>query len=365
VPSKHSQDLIQVQCGLSQIQVGHHQPFELLLGINNPGRKYLMAIDNKGYLTVGMDLGGTKLATAVVDSQGNILVTDYRLIDASKDPDRVIHQILESYIFCVEQAGKKPSAVGLGVAGQIDKTQGIVHSSPNLPGWNDVSLKACLEAVLKIPVIIDNDVRMITRGEWQHGAGKGLNDLVCLFIGTGIGGGVVSGGHLLEGCDNTASELGHLTIVAGGRKCHCPNEGCLEAYAGGWAIAERAQDAARANPQAARTLVSLAGSLNKITSITVSEAYKKGDPLSQRLIKDTLKYLSSGVVSIVNAFNPCLIVMGGSVIGGFPNLISSVEQRVRAQALPTPARSIHITAGELGHQAGVIGAAVHARSLIE
>ena len=193
---------------------------------------------------------------------------------------------------------------------------------------------------------------------------QGIHDLVCLFVGTGIGGGVVSNGRLIEGCQNTAGELGHITVVAAGRKCHCPNEGCMEAYAGGWAIAERAQDAVRANPSAGQTLLSLAGEIPLISSITVSQAYHNGDPLAQRLIKDTAKYLAAGLVSIVNAFNPCLIILGGSVIQGLPDLILR-RTRVRAQALQTPVENLHIVTAALGNKAGVIGAAALARSLVK
>ena len=168
----------------------------------------------------------------------------------------------------------------------------------------------------------------------------------------------------MEGCTNTAGEIGHLTIVAGGRKCRCPNEGCLEAYAGGWAIAERAQDAVRANPSGGQTLLSLAGDISQISSITVCQAYKNGDPLSQRLIKDTIRYLSAGLVSIVNAFNPCLIILGGSVILGLPEIVPLIENRVRERALSTPSGNLRISTGSLGNKAGVIGAAAMAREMI-
>lgn len=261
-------------------------------------------------LTLGIDIGGTKIDTALVDASGNIVSTYYRLVDHSKDPDKTIADVIDSVTVCLRESGKIASAVGIGVAGQIDKTNGIVRSSPNLPDWQNVPLRGKLEEALGIPVIVNNDVRVITWGEWQHGAGQGVNDLVCLFVGTGIGGGIVSDGRLLEGCQNTAGELGHITIIAGGRKCHCPNEGCLEAYAGGWAIAERAQDAVKANPSAGSTLVKLAGDITNISSITVAMAYHDGDPLALRLVKDTARYLAAGIVSIVNAFNPCLIILG-------------------------------------------------------
>ena len=220
----------------------------------------------KELITLGVDIGGTKIETALVDSSGAILASHYRLIDPSGSPARTISDIVDSAQICFEKTGKKASAIGVGVAGQIDKTNGIVRRSPNLPDWRDVELGAELQARLGIPVSINNDVRVITWGEWQHGAGRGVTDLVCLFVGTGVGGGVVSGNRLLEGYTNTAGELGHLTIVAGGRQCHCPNRGCLEAYCGGWAIAERAREAVKASPLKGKMLQELAGMFKEITS---------------------------------------------------------------------------------------------------
>ena len=148
-----------------------------------------MISPNNQFFTLGVDLGGTKVDTALVDASGNILTTYYRLLDKSKKPDKVITAIVDSVNICCNQAGYKPAALGLGVAGQIDKAAGLVRDSPNLPDWHDVPLRAKLEEALGIPVIINNDVRVITWGEWQHGAGKGLKDMVCVFVGTGIGGG--------------------------------------------------------------------------------------------------------------------------------------------------------------------------------
>jgi glucokinase len=315
-------------------------------------------------LTLGVDLGGTKIDTALVDCGGNILANHYRLVSPDKDPDRTAEGIIESARLCLAEAGKKAAAMGVGVAGQIDKKQGIVRDSPNLPGWKDVLLGAKLAEALQVPVFMNNDVRLITWGEWQYGAGKGSDDLVCLIVGTGIGGGVVSRGCLIEGSRNTAGELGHITVVAAGRKCHCPNEGCLEAYAGGWAIAERTRDAVRANPQAGQTLVELAGSIDNISAITLSQAYREGDMLAQRMVKDTGKYLAAGVVSIVNAFNPALVILGGSVILGLPDLAAAVEKRVRSLALPTALEGLRISLPGLGNKAGVIGAAAYAASML-
>jgi glucokinase len=324
-----------------------------------------MAANNGDLFTLGVDVGGTKIYTALVDSEGNMVNSHYRLLDATKEPEKAIEDIIDSIKICLDKSGKKAAALGLGVAGQIDKVNGVVRRSPNLPSWHNVPLGAKLSQALAIPVIVNNDVRVITWGEWRHGAGKGFDDLVCLFVGTGVGGGIVSHGHLLEGCRNTAGEFGHITVVAGGRKCTCPNEGCLEAYTGGWAIAERARDAVLANPQAGQEMLALAGDIAAISSVTVTQAYKRGDALAQRLVKDTVKYLAAGIVSIVNALNPCLIILGGGVIEGLPDFVPMAEKRVRSQALQTPLEDLRISRAALGSEAGVIGAAALARSIVE
>ena len=318
---------------------------------------------NRQKYTLGVDIGGTKIETALVDASGVIVASHYRLIDPAKDPANTIQNILDSVRICYRESGKSAVAIGVGVAGQIDKINGVVRSSPNLPDWENVPLGAALQSGLRIPVIINNDVRMITWGEWQHGAGQGVNDLVCLFVGTGVGGGVVSGGRLLEGQTNTAGELGHMTVIAGGRQCHCANRGCLEAYCGGWAIAQRAQDAVQANVTAGKILINLARKLENISAITLSQSYAQGDPLARKLVLSTARYLAAGLVSIVNAFNPQLIILGGSVIQGIPDLTVLAEKSVRSLALPTPLKDLRITIAALGNQAGVIGAAAVARQL--
>jgi glucokinase len=175
---------------------------------------------------------------------------------------------------------------------------------------------------------------------------------------------VISGGQLLEGCNNTAGELGHTTLIAEGRRCHCPNLGCLEAYAGGWAIAERAREAVTTNPEEGEKLTTLAGGVENITAATVSQAYQGGDPLSGRLVEETGQYLAAGLVGIVNAFNPCLLVLGGGVIEGLPELIQIVEDVVRKRALRPSAEKLKIVKPGLGVRAGVIGAAALARRKI-
>lgn len=315
-----------------------------------------------GPLTLGVDLGGTKVNVALVDVSGRLLSVYKSPIHPEKEPNRVIADILAGIDECLSKANQEAKALGIGIAAQVD-LEGVVHGSPNL-GWRNVPLKKKMEEKLEMPVIVTNDVRATTWGEWRYGSGRGINDLVVLFVGTGIGGGVISGGNLLGGCTNTGGELGHVTIVYDGRQCHCPNRGCLEAYAGGWAIAERAQEAVNNEPKAGRHLKSLAGSVEKITAATVNRAYRQGDLLARRLVEETGRYLGAGVVSIVNAFNPCRLVLGGGVIEGIPELVQMVEEFTRKRALEAAVEELEIVKAALGGDAGVIGAAALAHNMI-
>jgi glucokinase len=322
-----------------------------------------MKNETKRLLTLGVDIGGTKVETALVDSNGKILSSHRHSTHPEKGADRIIDDVVICVNQCLSKRKEKANALGVGIAGQVNHS-GVVRSSPNLD-WQDFPLKPKLEEKLKLPVFVTNDVRAATWGEWQFGAGRGVNDLVVLFVGTGIGGSVVSGGQILEGCSNTAGELGHMTIIMDGRDCHCPNKGCLEAYAGGWAIAERAQEAVQNNPEAGENLVSLAGSIEKITATHVTQAYHEGDLLAFQLARETAQYISQGLVGIINAFNPCLLVLGGGVVEGLPELIKTVENSVKKRALESAVENLKVVKAVLGNKAGIVGAAALARFQIE
>jgi glucokinase len=313
--------------------------------------------------TLGVDLGGTKIKLAVVDADGTVVASHKHPTGA----DRPAEMVVEDIVACVKDklgaVATKAEALGIGVAGQVDTETGIVHTSPNL-GWEDIPLQQKLEDALGIPVTITNDVRAVLWGEWKHGAGQGIDDLVVVFVGTGIGGSVLSGGQVLIGDQGSAGELGHTTLIAGGRPCHCPNRGCLEAYAGGWAIAERAQEAVRVDETAGQRFIDLAGSIDAITAETLDKAYEQGDALAKQLVEETGFYLGAGLTGIVNALNPRRLVLGGGVIEGVPVLVELVDAVIQQYAMEVARQHLSVVRSALGGDAGVIGAATLAR-LIE
>ena len=310
-------------------------------------------------VTVGIDLGGTKVATALVEANGNVVTTGRATTGIAADPQATVATITASVKeICASVAEVQVIGVGVGAAGQIDPATGKVRASPNLPGWNNVPLRAELQQALRQPVVVVNDVQAAAWGEWRYGAGQGVTDMVCLFVGTGIGGGVIAAGNLLAGCGGSAGELGHTVIERKGPECRCGNRGHLEAMAGGWAIARRASEAVAADPEAGATLMALAeGNEDELTAAHVSQAAHQGDALAQRLVTETGDALSVGIASLVNAFNPCLVVLGGGVVEGLPELVEMAQEMVPHYALAAAVEPLRITKAALGEHAGVVGAA--------
>ncbi len=310
-----------------------------------------------GAWAMGVDLGGTKTLVAQVFADGKLGRTIQLPTETQKGPAGVQAQICAMASELVEGYGRPPVALGLGVAGQVAKDSGVVRFAPNL-GWHDVPIQSKLAEALSLPVAVTNDVRAIAWGEWVYGAGGGCDDLVCVFVGTGVGGGIVSGGQMLSGPGNSAGEIGHLVVNPDGPPCTCGSRGCLEAVAGGWGIARAAQAAVAADASAGRVLMEFVGGVAaRISAETVIAAFTQGDPLAQCLLSNVVEALSAGVTSLVNILNPSRIILGGGVIDGFPTIIEWVTANVTRRALPTAVESLEIVRGELGSRAGVIGAA--------
>jgi glucokinase len=315
-----------------------------------------------GALTIGVDLGGTKVEAGLVDRRGKVLGGGRRPTGAERGPDGILADLVACLTEdCLAAAERPVLGVGVGVAGQVDPATGSVLQAPNLE-WRDFPLRARLEEAIDLPVSVINDVQAATYGEWTCGAGRGARDLVCLFVGTGIGGGVVSHGSLVRGCGGTAGELGHITLDWHGPNCTCGNRGCLEAFAAGWAISRRAREAVEEQPDEGRTLIALADEAGgHLTAEVVAHAARDGDPLAAGLMRETGEALGVGVASIANAFNPCVVILGGGVIEGMPELVGMAEAEARRRALEAALHRLEVVRAGLGRHAGTVGAAMWAR----
>lgn len=307
---------------------------------------------------IGVDLGGTKIEVGIVDHQGQLLKSSRLATESAQGPQKIQAKLLKA-IKEIIQSNKEPIAgIGVGIAGQVDGQTGVVHFAPNLPDWYEIPLQTTLFEEIKLPVKVMNDVRAITMGEWLFGAGQKASDLVCVFVGTGIGGGVVSGGRLLTGGSNSFAEVGHMAIDVNGPTCGCGNRGCWEAIAGGWGIAKQAQLLAKQDSFASKKLLELCeGKLLNISAKTVVEAYHLKDPLAISLMEAVQNALIIGCANLVNLYNPTHFIIGGGVIDGAPGLIEGIKQGVKEKALSAPCRSLSILPARLGKQVGVVGAA--------
>jgi glucokinase len=307
--------------------------------------------------SIGIDLGGTKLEAAYVDELGRVRQRVRKPTNVKGGPAAIIEDVIGCMWALRENAEIPPVGVGVGVAGQVDKESGRVRFAPNLD-WRDIPLQEELQKSIGLPVIVTNDVRAATWGEWLYGAGRGCDDILCMFVGTGIGGGVVSGGHMLAGCNNTAGEVGHITVDLNGPPCSCGNRGCLEALAGGWAISRIAREMIEADSEGGMLMLEMAGGrLDEINVQTVARAVRGGDPLARQLMDGVVEALVAGASTLVNAFNPCRLILGGGVITGVPELIGRIDKGLRELALSAACSSLLVIPAGLKTDAGVIGAA--------
>lgn len=336
--------------------IGDRRKTEGTAGVHVGARKEIRMAQTSAW-AIGVDLGGTKIIAASVTAEG---VLEQRILlktDVKGGSAATTSDIITAAKELRKYYDTPPVGIGVGVAGQIDEQRGIVRFAPNL-GWRDVPFGPALIAALDLPALIMNDVRAATWGEWLHGAGRGCDDLVCLFAGTGIGGGVVSGGRMITGCTNTAGEIGHITVDLHGPPCTCRNTGCLEAVAGGWAIARRAQEAITRDPSGGAFMLKKAeGVLAAVTAEIVGQAARAGDFLARRIMDDASRALAAGAVSLVNAFNPCRLIVGGGVIEGMPELVDRIREGVSKSALLTAISRLEVLPAHLHNDAGVIGMA--------
>lgn len=312
-------------------------------------------------MTLGIDLGGTKLYIALVDENGR--VCRHELIKTSKEgPNTVLSDIIVSAKKLLAY-GDRLLAVGVGMAGQIQKDTGGVLFAPNL-GWIDFPLGDELRKAFGVNVVVTNDVRAAAFGEWRFGAGKGYSDVLCLFFGTGIGSGVISDGRLLVGNDNAFGEVGHMTIDLHGSKCTCGNVGCFETVAGGWGIARKAKDILLANSMDGKGLLELAsGNIDNISAALVFEAAAKSVPAALQVINEAKAAMIAGVASLANIYNPATIILGGGIIHGHPELVQLIREGVAQRALKAVVKHLKVIKADLGGDAGVIGAAALAREI--
>jgi glucokinase len=294
--------------------------------------------DGRVRSVLGLDIGGTKIAAAVVDADGGV----HGFVTAPSDADSSVgvERLFELGRRALAESGLEVDAVGIGCGGPLDSERGVLVAPLHLPGWRDVPITDLAAAAFGRPAVLDNDATAAAAGEHRHGAGRGTRTMVYLTISTGVGGGVVVDGRLHRGPRGNAGELGHVTVDWHGRRCRgCGRRGCLEAYCSGTSIAERGVEA---------------GLEAGVTAADVAEAARAGDEIASRVWDETCEALACGITSIANLFEPELVVLGGGVTRTGEQLLGPVREQVAAQVIGPP---FSIVAAASGDAVGVVGAA--------
>jgi glucokinase len=311
---------------------------------------------------LGVDLGGTNSVVGAIPDDGGEDV-GLRLEDTptAAGADAVVNTIVSMIEGVIEEAitlkGAKREdfvGVGIGAPGPLDRKNGVVIVAPNL-GWRDFPLRDAVADRVEIPATLDNDANCATLGEWWRGAAQGTRNVVGLTIGTGIGGGIVLDGQLYHGASDVAGEIGHTTIDSTGRYCRCGNYGCLEAYASGPAIALRAREALeRDEASVLHRMVN--ENLSTLTAATVYDAANNGDALALEVVRDTAKFLGTGVANLLNLLNPDVVVITGGVTRAGDRLFEPLRAEVKRRAFRPAVQACRIVPGKLAGTAGMVGA---------
>lgn len=317
----------------------------------------------RGYI-IGVDLGASHISILISDFGARVLDDVEIPADVSCGPQVCLGLIDAEVRSILKKNGLSFSqvlAVGVGVPGPIVAEAGMVSAPPIMPGWHNYPIRSHLEKLWSCPVSVNNDAELGALGEWAYGAGRGERHLAYIKVGSGVGAGLLLDGRIYTGATGCAGEIGHITILNDGPQCSCGNFGCLEALSGGQAIASKAKEVIRTGK---RTLMASHKMVDEITARDVITAARSGDLAAQQIVSEAGTYLGIAVASLVNLFNPNVIVVGGgvSIIGDL--LLEPIRKSVRERSLPSAAQTVRISAALLGRRSSAMGAVVQALNLV-
>ena len=296
---------------------------------------------------VGVDVGGTNIKLGVVGSSGQVIVRNsFATKPFASSRTKLIAALGREIEASITNAGlskKQIAGVGIGLPGLVDYEKGIVRFLPNIPGWKAVHLKSILQKKIKLPVFVDNDVKIITLAESKFGAGRGVKNLVCLTLGTGVGAALILNGQLYRGEDNAAGELGHMPLNEHGPKCNCGGFGCFETYVGN---------------QALFALASRVMGKPGMTTEAMFALAQKGNKKALFFWKTAAQHIGNGLVGIVNLLNPRLIIIGGGISHNEKFLFKTITDTIRRRAMSLQGSAFKIKRAKFKDDAGIIGAYV-------
>ncbi len=302
---------------------------------------------------IGIDLGGTYIKYGLVTQSGDIIKKGM-ISTMAESGDRNV--VIEQISIAIKSVWDNNIAgIGIGTPGIVDN-RGNVYEAPNLPEWDNFNLKEIFEKKFNKNVIVENDANSIVWGEYLFGAGRGANTIVCLTLGTGLGGGVIIDGKLFRGAIYSAAEIGHMPINYNGRKCGCGSIGCIETYVGKKYIV---QSLIRKIKKGKKTIIKkmVGGDLSKITPKIISDAYQKGDKLAEEIWIEMATALGAFLAGIVNLLNPDRIILAGGIAQAGNIIFSTVEKTIQERAMNILAKSVKVIPARLGVDAGIISGA--------
>lgn len=310
---------------------------------------------------IGIDIGATKTKFGLLDENLNLLKKSE--LDTKFFPNKKsLIFALKNEIFSLSKVFKvKPKGVGIGVPGLVNPYKGFIYYLVNISGWENVNLKKILQDTLKIPIFIDNDVNVMALAELYLGRAKGMKNVVCLTLGTGVGGGLILEGKLYRGATFSAGEIGHIPLNETGPTCNCGGIACLERYVGNQYIVDKTIEMIKRRKDKTMILDLIENDFSKLNPEVLSVALKKNDPLAKEIWEEVGKKIGIALSGVVNLLNPELIVVGGgmSKVGKF--LFKSIEETVKERAMCVPSKQVKVVSAKLKENAGIIGAGILAK----
>lgn len=309
---------------------------------------------------LGIDVGGTVTKIGLVDEEGKVFdKVSFMTADFDSKP-KLFGQLIKSASEILDkniERRKCVAGIGVGVPGLVNFEDGLIYTLTNIPGWKNVKMAEILRKEIGLPVLVDNDVNVITLGEFIFGAGKGTKNMICITLGTGVGGGIVLGGKLYRGSSYSAGEIGHFSINGKGPRCKCGSYGCLERYIGNKYFVSEVVRKIKAGQRGSKILKLADGKLDKITPEIIAEAAKEGDKLACDVWKELAHSLGILLAGIVNFLNPDVIVVGGGMAGAGDVLFEPLKKVIERFSLKIPLSAVRIRRAQLKDEAGIIGAA--------
>src|SRR2546421_1216809 len=309
---------------------------------------------------VGVDLGGTKILAGVFSNSLECIGTTKLSTKAQRGLDAVVERISRCVQDAVDEADlslKQVAGVGIGAPGAVDFEAGTVIFAPNLEGWKDVPLKKTLEKQLDVPVFVENDGNIAVLGVHVAELKSKPRHVVGIFVGTGIGGGLIFNGELYSGFNHTAGEIGHMVIDVNGPKCGCGNKGCFEALASRTAIFQRIKAGIKEGEKTLLTEM-LGDALEDLRSGDLRKAIRRGDKFVSKVIEQTAEYIGIGVANLVNVLGPEVVVLGGGVMEALADeMMAVITKTAKEHAMPGTIKGVEIIASKLGGSAWSTGAA--------